>query len=282
MAGGIRVVAVQGCAGIDERWVRCALWRPGRRLGFVYLFFYACPSVELSTGCSCHKQASSYQPRLLLLLFCCFVLHRACHRIRKACRYAGSQLLFYGEVGSNAAASSMSTGSSISGAGSSSPGGSVFLQRCWQQEQLQLGGVNGESSALASQQVWEEAGPTAALVAAATGVWLGSSSSASAPPVAGSVPTGASGSSSESSCSRFSGVVWEGSKVRPGPAATSPHSSSVPVVGVPVVAGSSSSACPRPRRISGGCLPPAGVHGVRGVDWKKTAWGGGPGQAFAH
>jgi hypothetical protein len=104
---------------------------------------------------------------------------RACHRIRKACRYGGSQLLWYGCEGAAAAATPDRSGSSsrqhaaihnrhfaLSGATRSHHGcsaglsprqdsstsvssvsgsaGSEFLQRCWRQEQQQLQQQQGQ------------------------------------------------------------------------------------------------------------------------------------------
>ena len=105
-------------------------------------------------------------------------VRRACHRIRKACRYGGSQLLWYGCEGAAAAASpDRSSSSSRSHAAShnrhaalsgatrsrgcsgglsawqdssisvpclSGSAGSEFLQRCWRQEQQQLQQQQGQ------------------------------------------------------------------------------------------------------------------------------------------
>lgn len=113
---------------------------------------------------SCHSACFTW----LLLCVC-----RACHRIRKACRYGGSQLLWYGCEGPAAAASPDRSGSSprqhgashnrhtaVGGGTRSHHGcsgglsarqdsstsvscvsgtaGSEFLQRCWRQKQQQL------------------------------------------------------------------------------------------------------------------------------------------------
>lgn len=139
-------------------------------------------------------------------------VHRACHRIRKACRYGGSQLLWYGCEGAAAAASpDRSSSSSRSHAAShnrhaalsgatrsrgcsgglsawqdsstsvpclSGSAGSEFLQRCWRQEQQQLQQQQGQQQKAQGPATPTDTerplspGPVSALVAAATAVWM--------------------------------------------------------------------------------------------------------------
>lgn len=194
---------------------------------------------------------------------CC----RACHRIRKACRYSGAQLLWYGPCGTAVSSSSRSahsqstsrlldtgttgqccskssstgrinsSSSSSAESLSTSSSGSAFLRRCWQQQQ-------GLSSGCAkSGQQSMDQGSTSAVVAAATAVWQDSGCTQLAPNPIGTA---------QSSASR----TW-----RPNSHAAGPS-------------------CPPPRRVSGGCVPAAGVHGREG-SWNQNPWGGG-GHALAH
>lgn len=169
--------------------------------------------------------------------------YRACHRIRKACRFSGCQLLWYGpdaraSGGSSpqrppsSASHSHSYGSgrsSLRGDSSSSDCsptngcsrvGSAFLQRCWRQECDTAG---------AHQAC--HVGPTAALIAAATAVW-------------------------QDSCSQEAAAAGGAGSAVSRPAG--------------------SSACSRSRTNSSGCVPVSGVHGAaRSSPWSKNSWGGG-------
>lgn len=208
---------------------------------------------------------------LLLGVVCCAcACCRACHRIRKACRYSGAQLLWYGPCGTTVSSSSRSahsqstsrlhdtgaTGqccskSSSTGCiedssnrsaenSSTSSSGSAFLRRCWQQQQQQQGSTSG--CATSAQHPLDQ-GSTSAVVAAATAVWRDSG-------CAQLVPSPAEPAKSSAS------QTWRSNSHAAGPS------------------------CPPPRRVSGGCVPAAGVHGREGP-WNQNPWGGG-GHALAH
>lgn len=214
---------------------------------------------------------------------------RACHRIRKACRTTGGQLLWYGCSGTSPAAaaaglcsrrrsggllrslqpsrtthdfgssSSNNGASSLGGCrlghstspGTHSPAGSAFLHRCWKEEQPQcLGPAHGQHTP----------GPVSALVAAATAVWLDTCRQACPAPRLGSaVEPGRSSSSSKFSSRPGAGFVAVGSRAMAGLA----------------------SGEARPRRVSGSCQ--AAVQGSSGeaVGW-ASAWVGGGRNSLAH
>jgi hypothetical protein len=226
--------------------------------------------------------------------------HRACHRIRKACRHSGSQLLWYGchaapaagqgcgrrtgALHASKACSADSLGSPACSMGqdhevSPSPsGGSAFLQRCWKLEQheQQQQQVQQQCEQQASPGLQCFSGPVSTLVAAATEVWLAAKHQVKAAPCmsAASCPELYSNRGREQQLPGKAGAAacWKATSSHHTLGAAAGFARQQGLRAAGVAAGSAS----RTRRVSSSCAPAMGPPGAsRDECWNKNRWGGG-------
>jgi hypothetical protein len=272
-------------------WGKCWVWCGG----CVLPLYQQRPHSITCMGLGCQGiQCCGLEPVLTDCAWLLTAAHRACHRIRKACRHSGSQLLWYGchvapgaglgcghrtsalHASKASSAGSMRSPSCSTGRDhnlSPSPsGGSAFLQRCWKQEQQEQQQCDHQTSLVLQCS----AGPVSTLVAAATEVWLAAKRQSEAAPgmSVSSCPDLYSNRDREQQLPGKAGAAacWKATSSHHTLAAAARSAGRQAMRAAGAAAGSAS----RARRVSSSCAPSLGPPGASSDEcWNKNRWGGG-------